>query len=244
VTSRQGNPPSPWRLTAAVALAPWARDRVANVAAYDIPDLILVTDNKADGCWPTVRRAWQAGIDAGGTHHLVLTDDLTLADEFWQGLHNAVAARPADFLSLLTVRRGARDAVARGKHWCVSWGGLTGAANVLPSGLVADFLAWEQANIDPACPHDDVRLSAWCLQNQPRRRVYTPVPCLVDHGRFLSVIPDSPAFGTHHSPAAAFCTGDASLIDFTLGLDDPEPIGASVDRLDVRIRDEPLISRR
>ena len=213
-------------ITAAVALAPWDVLRSRNVETYQIPDLEVVADDDREGCWATCKRAWESA--GQGTHHLVLTDDLTLSIGFWDALQKVVALFPHSPISLMTVKKGAVKAVEAGSHWCVSWGVL-GAANVLPVSLVSSFLEWERDNVEEWCPHDDARLTAWATANDIG--VLTPVPCLVNHGEFPSVVKGIPEFGQKHSPASVFAP-DARGIDWSQGADDPVFIGISVERPD------------
>lgn len=205
-----------------VVLAPWDDLRVKNVSLYEIPGLGITEDTQREGCWPTVKRAW---AKATGTHHLVLTDDLTLPRGFWEALNRAVSMFPVSPLTLLTVKKSALVALERG-HWCISWG-CTGAANVLPSHMIGSFIEWQESNIRADCPHDDVRLTAWATAHEIG--VLTPIPCLVQHGLFPSVIEDSPRLGVAHSPATVY-QDDVTGIDWSQGANDPYFIGISVDR--------------
>ena len=210
-------------ISASVAVAPWDERRVQNASKYDIPNLVMVADNEREGCWPTVRRAWE---QAEGTHHLVLTDDLQLARGFWDALNQAVSLFPESPMSLFTVARGAKLAVEKGSHWCVSWG-FTGAANLLPTYMIDDFLGW-QHNVKE-CPHDDARLTLWARATGIG--VLTPVPCLVEHGMYPSLIEDSPLYGREHSKASAF-QDDVTGVDWTKGANDPAFIGLSLENPD------------
>lgn len=220
-------------ITSDVALVPWDELRVENVKRYEIPGLHIMEDSEHEGCWPTIRRCWERGQKAGATHHLVLTDDLVLADGFWDALQQIVSIFPESPISLFTVKKQAPKVLQYGTHWCISWG-VAGAANVLPVMMIPPFLEWQDRNIVPECPHDDVRLTAWITSQ--RIGALTPVPCLVDHGEFPSVIEGSPVFGLKHSSATAF-TGDVRGIDWTRGADEPAFVGISVDRPDAWLVD-------
>lgn len=209
----------PGVLTADVVLAPWDERRITNIEKYDIADLHVVPDMERAGCWPTVRRAWVNGLSTGGTHHLVLTDDLTLPRGFWLAVNKAITLFPESPLSLFTVMKGA--AASQG-HWCVSWG-FTGAANILPTHMIGPFLQWEERNVRSGCPHDDIRLTAWAMEQ--RIPVLTPVPCVVNHGTFPSLVPDTE--GREHSVASVF-QDDVTTVDWNKGADDPYFIGISV----------------
>lgn len=217
------DPPEPTNepgiLTADVVLAPWDERRITNIETYDIPGLGVVPDVARQGCWPTVRRAWLNGLTQESTHHLVLTDDLTLPKGFWLAANKAITLFPESPISLFTVMKGAR--AARG-HWCVSWG-FTGAANILPTHMIGPFLQWEERNVRSGCPHDDIRLTAWATDQ--RIPVLTPVPCLVNHGTLPSVVKDT--VGKLHSEASVY-QDDVTGVDWNEGADEPYFIGVSV----------------
>lgn len=221
----QGFTPS---ISAVAVLAPWDELRTANVKTYNIPGLEIVSDDDMQGCWLTCKRGWERGLEMGATHHLVLTDDLTLPEGFWEALQEVVALFPNSPISLMSVKTGAVKTLESGRHWCVSWGVL-GAANVLPVRMISEFLEWEKENVEEWCPHDDARLTAWATATNVG--VLTPVPCLVNHGEFPSVVKDIPEFGQKHSPASVY-QPDVRGIDWTIGADDPVFIGISVERPD------------
>lgn len=209
----------PGVLTADVVLAPWDALRIENIATYGIPGLDVICDVERQGCWPTVRRAWIDGLTKDGTHHLVVTDDLTLPEGFWVAAHKAITLFPESPISLFTVMKGAQAAPG---HWCVSWG-FTGAANILPTYMIGPFLHWEERYVRSGCPHDDIRLTAWATDQ--KIPVLHPVPCLVNHGAFPSVVKDT--LGKEHSVASVY-QDDVTSIDWSEGADDPYFIGVSV----------------
>lgn len=215
----------PGIISADVVHAPWDELRAENIQHYDIPGLNVVPDTERQGCWPTVRRAWE---NASGTHHLVLTDDLTLPKGFWAALNQAVTLFPDNPISLFTIKKGASFALSQGCHWCISWG-CTGAANVLPTKLIESFLEWNDKHVKEGCPYDDGRLTAWATHTGIG--ILSPVPCLVEHGMFPSVIEDSPLYGVPHSTAIEF-QDDVTNIDWTQGASNPYFIGLSVKRPD------------
>lgn len=220
-------------ISANAVVAPWDESRVANASSYEIPNLNTISDDNRDGCWPTVRRAWENGARSDATHHLVLTDDLKLAEGFWDALNTVVSMFPESPISLFSVKKLAPTIVEIGLHWCISWG-VTGAANVLPVSMIDPFLEWNDDNIRDDCPHDDVRLTAFITAQGIG--ALTPLPCLVDHGSLPSVLPNSPVSGKCHSPAAVF-QDDVTGIDWSKGAYDPVFVGISVDRPDAWFRD-------
>lgn len=220
-------------ITATVVHAPWATDRAENITRYPIPGLIVVADSEREGCWPTVQRAWRTGAELGGTHHLMVTDDLSFPIGSWEALQVAVGMFPASPISLLSVRPGAKLAYDAGWSWCICWG-VTGAASVIPVGMIEPFLEWDAENMRDDCPHDDVRLTAFCTDQ--RIGVLTPVPCLVTHGDFPSVIEDSPLFGRKHAPATIYVE-DVRDVDWSKGAQSPVFIGISVERPGTWLRD-------
>lgn len=207
-------------ISVAVAHAPWSTERRANISTYGF-SFELIEDTHGEGCWPTVRRAWEA---ASGTHHLVMTDDLTLPTGFVDALQQCVSLFPDSPITLMSVTNGARVAWLSGYRWALSWGVL-GAATVLPRHMAEGFLDWERDNIVPECPHDDVRITAYLTVQG--LGVLTPLPCLVEHGSFGSILPGYE--GAEHGRASAFVR-DVRGIDWSERADVPVFIGASVER--------------
>lgn len=209
----------PGVLTADVVLAPWDERRVSNIATYDIPGLNVIPDMERQGCWPTVRRAWVNGMNAGGTHHLVLTDDAILPKGFWLAVNKAISMFPESPISLFTVMRGATAVTG---HWGVTWG-VTGVANILPTYMIGPWLTWDEKHVRSGCPHDDVRMSAWTMAQEIP--VMVPLPCLASHGELPSVVKHT--LGKVHSQASVF-QDDVTGVDWSKGADSPSLIGMSI----------------
>lgn len=129
-------------------------------------DLQIAVDPEPDGvpsAWRTAREAWRA-VAPGATHHLVLQDDLTTAEDFPARVLAAVAARPQDALSLFVewgsrTASAVRVAAALGKSWApVVDDYIPCAALVLPAAAAAGFDDFAAANSSVTDPDDVVLL--------------------------------------------------------------------------------------
>lgn len=159
-------------------------------------DLRVVTDpepERVPSAWRTARRAWSA-VAEGSTHHLVLQDDVHLAPDLVDRLHELVAERPDDALCLFA-EWGSRTASAirlaamHGHGWApVVDDYVPCQALVLPSDVARGFDAFAAAESTETTP-DDVVL----LEYLARRGVtaYAAVANLVDHDSTESLVGNS-----------------------------------------------------
>lgn len=180
-----------------------------NIAGIDI-----IYDAERVGVWPTVKRAWQAGLERPSvTHHLILADDMLPCRDFLAGLNRIIEQKPEECICLFSMRPKVVSLVkARGEHWYTCPNNVYGSAVLMPMAWIAPFLAWCDQHIPEDFKHDDSRLSLYLMQQ--KKMVWTTVPSLVHHagnGRSL--------LGIHIARQEVDWLGDTSAlsIDWSKG---------------------------
>lgn len=127
----------------------------------------------------------------GGTHGLVLQDDMMPCPDFWGVLRRTLEARPFDCLGLYCSHKGASQAYQDGLSWVTTCDGLIGGAYAAPASMFGELLSrWRDRFRWQG--HEDTFIQTY-LQSIGRF-VYHPLPSLVDHD--LSVEPT--AGNPHH----------------------------------------------
>lgn len=212
------------RITAAIMHVPGVGrdDSLASiVSALEPMKAEIVADPERRGVWPTARRAWVTGLDAGGTHHLVIQDDAAPCSRFRELLSSAVAQKPDAILSLFTMRRlPVEEARGRGLSW--AWGpdAAYGLALLMPVGMIGAMLAWEREHIREDYPHDDNRVALFARASG--LGVWLTCPQLVNHGALPSLL------GHRWSSHGAPWLSGGDDVDWTAGADAPVHIPANV----------------
>lgn len=155
----------------------WVRAMVAQLRRESRSTPVeVIADVRREGCWPTHRRALEA--NGGSGHHLVLQDDLALCRDFIESVRAVIRARSASLIALYTNADSALEARARGESW-VEKEGAAGPAVVWPTGLIGEFLRWQDEHIRQDFPWDTVRVSMWLIRTG--RRAFATVPSLTEH---------------------------------------------------------------
>lgn len=185
-------------------------------------DYFVSADTTRAGCWPTVRRAWQAGLRApGATHHLVLSDDAFPVRNLLPAVKRAIAVKPEEALSPINFRPTLGvEARATGKSWATAPDGIYGVAMILPTKTIAPFLRWVDENIDPSYVHDDRRLIFYL--EAFGRPAWMMLPCLVEHYAANESLMGHGGIEKHRR--ACYFRGydfDGLEVDWTIGADDP-----------------------
>jgi hypothetical protein len=177
----------PVRLSVAIMHVPDVVARAETVrrmlrGLHGLSRVTLVQDPDRRGTWPTAKRAWQSGVVAKGTHHLVLQDDVELCVDFVPQLLRAVAQRPLDVIAPYANRAVIEEAEQLGLSWVGIPDGAWGQAILLPTPWVAEFLQWERRWVRPeweAFKGDDTRVVLWMYCTG--RIAWATVPSLVQH---------------------------------------------------------------
>ena len=181
-----------------------------------MPDAEVVVDYARRGVWVTARRCWRKGLGAGGTHHLVMQDDIVLSPNFAAGIRNAVEARPNSPLTFFCVGKAMRQAYEAGHTWARTYGPW-GQAILMPRAMVGKFLRWECHHVRPEIKWDDYRVALFCAKNDIE--CWATVPSLVEHaGHQSSIVGNNSKIIKRDGTVIA---EDAGAIDFTGIPEDP-----------------------
>ena len=158
------------------------QDIGAELIAEHWVDFQIFGDFHRRGAWWNAKRCWKWGSSLGTSHHMLLQDDILVCRDFASGVLRVIEAFPKDVINLFHGPRKAFDGSGR---WGISEG-VWGQGIILPSALLRDFLLWEKEHIKPEFPHDDSRVSLFCVRNKIRPRI--PFPTLIDHKQIKSIL--------------------------------------------------------
>lgn len=180
----------------------------------EIAGIDIIYDAEQTGVWPTVKRAWQAGLShPQATHHLILADDVIPCRDFLAGIKQIITQKPEECICLFSMRPKVVEQVrARDEHWYTCPNNVYGSAVLMPTSWIASFLAWCEQHIPEDFKHDDSRLSLYLMQK--KKMIWTTVPSLVHHaGNGKSLL------GTRIARQEIDWLGDTSTlsIDWTKG---------------------------
>ena len=201
----------------------WARAIIEQLQNEnpDVP-IAVIEDTQCEGCWPTYRRALEAAVDA--SHHVVLQDDLGLCRDFIRSVKEVIRVRPENLIALYTNATSVLTARERGESW-IEKAGVSGPAVVWPSGLIGEFLQWQDRHIDSSFEFDTVRVSMWLIKTS--KRAFATVPSLTEH---LGCESSTLGLNSRSKVAAWFIGEDRSAldIDWSLGVSTPVKDGSNV----------------
>lgn len=154
---------------------------------------ILLEDDGTLGEYENHRRAWADFGLTSATHVCVLQDDAIPIPGFIDTIHEAIASRPDDLVSLYvgTGRPGPDDALQRAQANADRYGGawledinlMWGVGVVMPAERAHQFSQWTP----PALDYYDNRLGNWWYRVTGRKAQYT-WPSLVDHADEVSLV--------------------------------------------------------
>ncbi|HEU5474343.1 MAG TPA: hypothetical protein VFV67_27160 [Actinophytocola sp.] len=210
-------------LSVVVMHHPSRHDRIpALLAACDpLPVRVVVDPDPGGPRSPlrTAKRAW-AAIAPGATHHVVLQDDILPMAGFAEHLHQALAARPADGVTLsvqqtsprnsYAVRRAAVAGHPFAELSAVEW--TPTLALALPMAH-AEALARYLAGVPDSYVDDDHLVTSFCAERGIA--VLATVPNLVEHADVVSLSPYGnegrrpvTVYDEHWKPPPAWWDGD------------------------------------
>lgn len=186
------------RLTQAIALA----NRIGGQ---------LSVDDGSRGVLGNHLRAWAATAAIGRSWACVIEDDAEPVEDFVQQAEQALAAAPADIVSLylgrtrpahiqMDIRQALHRADHTDAHWITADTVAHGVAVAMRSHRRDDWLRFAREG-GIALPVDEL-LTVWC-RDRGHTVAYT-VPSLVQHQDGPSLVPYS---GYHNQPRTAWRTG-------------------------------------
>jgi hypothetical protein len=206
---------------------PWVETKILPELGDLHPEICL--DAKHRGLWWNAKRAWTRGHVLGGTHHLVLQDDILLCDDFVATAERALAALDARGLEVPVTfyanRKICEEVSVAGGRWAKIGDGCWGQALCMPTSAIHDFLSWERKSIVPEFRWDDSRWSIWCVERG--RPAWATVPSLVEHvGSEHSSVGNPKNTGRR---ARVLDLKGAHLLDWSAGIDEaPHSSGSGV----------------
>jgi hypothetical protein len=139
---------------------------------------------KAKVRWALDQWAWHLSTPAT-SHHVLMTDDLAIAPDFWPILSAMVTACPEGAIGLLSNHPDAPDLASKQWRWyrCNAW--IVGPAYVVPRGILDSFVQYfwrlPEGN-GPGCKghgNDDSTLNEFLTATG--RHSYHPLPTIIEH---------------------------------------------------------------
>ena len=132
--------------------------------------------------------------------------------------------RPTNLIALYTNATSVFTARERGESW-IEKSGVSGPAVVWPTGLIGEFLEWQDRHIDRSFVFDTVRVSMWLIKTS--KRAFATVPSLTQH---LGCESSTLGLNSPSKVAAWFIGEDRSAldIDWSLGAFAPVKDGSNV----------------
>jgi hypothetical protein len=191
----RGPAPGRPRIAVAIMVHPSRRRNVRRIVRTCAPLPVEVVEDPDPAAGPnplrTARVAW-AAARAEATHHLVLQDDVVLADAFAPHLEDLVARWPGHAIALYVNWNSpfnsyrVRCAALTGRPWAllVPWEWVPTLGLVLPAQLARGLAAYLQT-LPASCTEDDDAVARFCAAlGVP---VLAAVPHLLEHGQGPSV---------------------------------------------------------
>jgi hypothetical protein len=177
----------------------------------------VVVDDKPERmhAWMNAKRAWNLGRELGGTHHLVMENDVTVCRDFLAAVREGIERWPNEMVRWYAPDnnpaegRPFRKAIAADERWCdcVHWGGAQAVA--MPVAWIESFVHWGESYPEHGTAPDS-RLREW-LRKRVRRPVKTSVPCLAEHGLAPSL--NDPTHRFDHR-AISYIGDDRSALEY------------------------------
>lgn len=179
------------RFALAIPHAGWKPDRVASLARlfeqlrgapWVVPTRVF-SDREPNHVWSV--KLWRSILeDDQATHLLQLQDDCQVnPTSFWRNLMDIVTAHPTEIIGLESVHP-ISESIHRtgGPNWYTTTDGLIGVAYVLPRASARDLLRWRAQSLRPGAAealNEDQMIGLFAATTG--RRIYHPVPTIVDH---------------------------------------------------------------
>lgn len=213
ITFALGIPHAPW--------IPGREESYARLLAQVVgPWIGEIFDEKAPNhVWSEEMWEWGAAQDT--THFITLQDDAVVCNGFWKALKSTVPQHRDEVIGLHVAHPHAAVLREEGYSWCTTSDAIVGVAYCMPVTLLKEFLAW-RATLPPGAVeaiNEDTLVGLWCLVTG--RKVYHPLPALVDHDTTLPSTYNND--GHAHRKSACF-SADAAMFDY-VSLATPRHLG-------------------
>jgi hypothetical protein len=193
---------------------PWIPERVLSLtrlvdALSPAPPVMVARRvfGESEPNWSWAGKLWTWATETNATHLLQLQDDVVVGPEFWQALSAMVEAVPDQVIGLETVHPFAESLYRSGGTWLTTRDGLIGVGYVFPVGLLREFLRWRAETLRPNAvqqANEDQLIGIWTAAT--RRRVWHPVPTIIDHDTEISSTYGNDAH-THRRPVVTTVRG-------------------------------------
>ena len=128
------------------------------------------------------RELWQWGLDTGANWLLQIQEDVTVCPDFYRCLRALLESAPGGIVALHTAHPAAKTLALQGHRWCSSADGVIGTAYAIRREELGYQLSWRNNNLRPGGAEaitEDTLIGCYALAT--RRRVYHPIPTLIDH---------------------------------------------------------------
>lgn len=179
---------------------PWKPERVECLAEMlrelkPAPGPVWIHDTDYRGRpWEEVKEQWALSkwrwhLSTDATHHVMMSDDLSIMPGFWRAVEGMVAAAPDSAIGCMSNHPDGPSLMAKGIHWyrCCAW--LVGPCIIMPRTLLAPFVDWyprfmatlhEGPNEhEKGFYHDDSSINEW-LGRLGRTSIH-PLPAPIEH---------------------------------------------------------------
>lgn len=178
-------------------------------------------DKRRAGLWPTTVRAWQSILASGASHGIVLADDMWPCRDFLATCILLANLQPQRITFALSQLQAIDRAINKGKHWVCGDGCAWGNAAVMSTDMVRDYLAWNEAYVDPEYELDDGRIGMWAkARGYP---LWQTAPSLLEHVAPRDSLMGHANFTSSRRVAMRFIGYEQSglQVDWTQGMDQP-----------------------
>jgi hypothetical protein len=138
----------------------------------------IFSDRESNKVWPI--KMWRWGLETKADFFLTLQDDVIIAPNFWPALRAMLKAVPDQVIGLSAVAPGGPEIARQGHRFYATRSHLVGWAYAMPRALLAEFVAWVDAN-----PKNHAEMNEDQLLNEfvcaTGKTTWHPVPTIVDH---------------------------------------------------------------
>jgi hypothetical protein len=177
-------------IATAIPHTPWREDRVKSLQRLEVGLFPFVADY-SQGFRVFSERAplhiwsadmWRWGLEQGCDWSLFIQDDVTVCPDFYACLAAVLSSAPGGIVCLHTAHPAAKTLARQGHRWCSTADGLIGTGYALSREMLGYFLSWRQNSLRQGGAEamtEDTMIGCYALST--RRKIYHPIPTLIDH---------------------------------------------------------------